>query len=90
MTSLARCAGHGLMPESELDGFARRCGGFERGSDLAVALAGCLREADPPGALGSALRLARSRGLAVADAGGVDVLTYHHLQVAAAVAVQVI
>ena len=27
VTSLARCAAHGLMPERELDGFARRCGG---------------------------------------------------------------
>jgi ATP-dependent DNA helicase RecQ len=82
--SLARCAAHGLMPAAELDGFARRCGGFERGSELALGLADCMRDAVPPGALGAALALARSRGHTHVYAGG-EAVTYHHLQVAAGV-----
>ena len=80
-SSLARCAAHGMMPEAELDGFARKCGGFERGSEVALALAACMRDAEPPGAVGAALKLARARGLTLARGSE---LTYHHMHVAAA------
>lgn len=81
VSSLARCAAHGMMPEAELDAFARRCGGFERGSEVALALAACMRDAVPPGAVGAALGLARSRGLTL----GKESITYHHMHVAASI-----